>query len=160
MLREYIEKLVHDSNEINETLNKDNIELNIKSKDLEKFKINQEEIMNKITGESEGLKTLNSQSKERIKTLENSLKNKIEEFIELEINFKNIEKFYNELEEKYNYSEEDKENLINNVSQLNKQISELEKENMDLLKKNKILLISQENIQTENIKQNQVNNFI
>jgi hypothetical protein len=156
MLREYIEKIVNDSNEINESLNKDNVDLRNKCRELDKYKENSEEIIKKLTGETEGLKILNSQSTERIKILENSLKNKIDEFIELEVNFKNLERLYNEIEEKNNNIEDDKENLINNVGQLHKQISELEKENMDLIKKNKILLISQENIQTENIKQNQV----
>jgi hypothetical protein len=157
MLREYIDKIVNDSNEINESLNKDNVELRSKCKELEKYKENSDEIIKKLTGESEGLKTLNSQSSDRIKILENSLKNKIDEFIELEVNYKNLERIYNEIEEKNNDLEQDKENLINNVGELHKQISELEKENMDLIKKNKILLISQENMQTENIKQNQVN---
>jgi uncharacterized protein YoxC len=160
MLREYIEKLCNESNEINETLNKDNIDLTKKCKDLEILKRTQEDSINKLTSQNEGIKTLNAQYSDKIKTLENTLKNKIDEFLDMEIKYKNISYSYEEIQEKINYYEEEKNNLIKNNNDLNQQICELEKENMEMLKKNKILLISQENFQTEIIKQNQVIYFM
>jgi len=156
MLRDYIEKLCNESNEINETLNKDNIDLTKKCKELEIVKKNNDDITNKLTSENEALKILNIQHLEKIKSLENTLKSKIDEFIEIEVKYENINKSYSEIHEKINFYEEEKDSLIKNNNDLNQQISDLEKENMELLKKNKVLLISQENCQTEIIKQNQV----
>lgn len=156
MLRDYIEKLCAESNDINENLNRDNVELTKKCKELEIFKNDQEEIFNKVTSELEGLKALNSIYAEKNKTLEISLKNKIDEHIETEIKYKNLNASYNELEERLDLSEKEKNDFINKMNELSQQISDLEKENMELLKKNKVLLISQENSHTEIVKQNQV----
>lgn len=156
MLRDYIDKLCSESNEINESLNKENLDFNKKCKELEIIKKNQEEILNKKTSESEGIKSQNAHYSEKIKTLENTLKNKIDINIEFEIKNKELNIMCNSLEEKISNCENEKLYLIGQINQLNNQISELEKENIDLLKKNKVFLISQENFQTEIVKINQV----
>jgi chromosome segregation ATPase len=156
MLRDYIEKLTNESHDTQEQLLKENKEYKTKIKELENTLAYREETIKKLSIELEGLKNTNHNIYEKNKTLENTLKLKINECAGVEETNKKLDKEVNRLDQIREELEENTNNMNKEIENLNIQLQNLEKENFELIKKNKNLLMTQENLQSEMMKQNHV----
>jgi chromosome segregation ATPase len=158
-MKEYIDSLENENNEKDNKINTEIKDSKIRLKDLEGVLTNKDEVLKKLNIEIEFTKNNLSAEKEKNKNHENNLKQKISYIAELEENVKQLGSEINSMDDIIKQLEIENTRLVQNLEEVNKNLQTVEKENFDLLKRNKNLLVSQENLQSDMLRQTQVKVF-